>query len=239
MKRKVYMAYIMLLAAISFFPVISYANSAEAPALIIIMKNAPADVSVSILLEDTIKEGKRSRTAWETYYAFYKRDLGNNNEITLKVSGNGTDYEQIVGEQYLNGYNSIVTLDFSAQTITAGKLPSRSILLVTLRVILTLAIESVIFFLFGFRDKKSWIVFLLMNLLTQGILNLVLNGAPPFKSYLIFNLVFMEFWVFLAEIIGVLIFMKEHGKLRRVFYALAANSASLVLGGYLITVLPI
>lgn len=239
MRHKAYTLLIMLLAAFCFLPVIAYANSAEPPALIIIMKNAPEDVSISIISADSAKEGKKRKTAWETYYAFYKRDLGSSKEITLRVSGNGISYDQTVGGQYVNGYNSIITLNFSAQTMTSGKLLSRSILLVTLRVFFTLAIEGVIFFLFGFRTKKSWIVFLLMNLLTQGILNVVLNGVSPFNGYLVLNLVFMEFWVFLAEIAGVLVFIKEHGSFRRVSYALVANLASLVGGGYLITVLPI
>ncbi|RCX20178.1 hypothetical protein DFR58_102251 [Anaerobacterium chartisolvens] len=239
MKRKIYTLFIILLAIFCISPATAYANSAEPPALIVIVKNAPEDISISIISEDSVKEGKKSDTVWETYYAFYKRDLGNNSQVILRVSGNGMVYDQAVGEQYLNGYNSIVTLDFSKQSIQAGKLLSRSILLVALRVLLTLAIEGLIFLLFGFRDKKSWITFLLMNLLTQGILNIALNGFSPFASYLILNLIFMEIWVFLAEITGALILIKEHGRLRRVLCVLIANIASLVLGGYLITVLPI
>ena len=229
----------MLFAACCFFPTITYANSAEPPTLIVIMKNAPENVSVAIISAETVQEGQKSKTAWETSYAFYNRDIGSNKEVTIRVSGNGISYDQIIGKQYLTGYNSIVTLDFSAQTITSGKLLSRSILLVTLRVFFTLVIEGVIFFLFGFRDKNSWLAFLIINLLTQGILNVVLNGASPFASYLILNLILMEFWVFITETIGVLVFIKEHGRFRRVSYVLVANLASLVLGGYLITDLPI
>lgn len=240
MKRNLCTLLIMFLAIFYFFPTIAYANSAEPPALIVIMKNAPEDVSVSIISADTMKEGHQRKAAWETYYAFYNRDIGNNTEITLRVSGNSINYDKIIGKQYLTGYNSIVTLDFSRQTITAGKLLSRSILLVGLRVLFTLVIEGGIFFLFRFRDKKSWISFLIMNLVTQGILNVVLNGASPLaSSYLILNLIFMELFVFVAEIIGVLVFIKEHGRFRRVSYVLVANLASLILGGYLITVFPV
>jgi hypothetical protein len=229
----------MFFVIFCFFSTIAYANSAEPPALIIIMKNAPEDVSVSIISADSMQEGKKSKSAWETYYAFYKRDIGNNEEIILRVSGNGMSYDQIVGKQYLTGYNSIVTLDFLGKSIEAGKLLSRSVILVMLRVLFTLVIEGVFFLIFGFRDKRSWITFLIMNLLTQGILNVILNEASPFASYLIFNLIFMEFFVFIAEIIGILVLIKEHGRFRRVSYTLVANLASLVLGGYLITALPI
>ncbi len=239
LKLKACALLIVLFIFFSFSPTIIYANSAEPPALIVILKNAPEDVSISTISANSIQEGKKRKVAWETYYAFYKRDIGNNKEITLRVSGNDVSYDQIVGNQYVNGYNSIVTLDFSRQSIAAGKLLSRSILLVTLRVSLTLLIEGIILFLFGFRSKKSWTIFLVMNLLTQGILNIVLNNVSPFASYLILNLIFMEIFVFVAEIIIALVFIKEHEKLHRVSYVLVANLASLILGGYLITLLPI
>lgn len=229
----------MIFAVYCSIPIFVHANSAEPPALIIIMKNAPENISVSIISEDSINEGRKSKTAWETYYTFYRRDLVNNKKINLRVSGNGISYDQTVEMQYLNGYNSIITLDFSARTIAAGKLLSRSIFLVTLRVVFTLIIEGGIFFLFGFRDKRSWVTFWLINLLTQVFLNVVLNEASPFAGYLIMSLIIMEFGVFLAEIVGVLIFIKEHGIFRRITYVLVANTASLILGGYLITALPI
>ena len=56
---------------------------------------------------------------------------------------------------------------------------------------------------------------------------------------LFLNLIIMEIFVFIAEIIGTLIFIKEHVKLRRILYVIVANLASLILGGYLITILPI
>lgn len=239
MKLKSYMLLIIFFVIFSFLPTIAYANSAEPPGLILILKNAPADVSVSIVSADSIQEGKKGRLLGKSTMLSTNRDIGNNNEILLRVSGNGVSYDQIVGKEFLTGYNSIVTLDFSSQTIAAGKMLSRSILLVTQRVLFTLVIEGVIFILFRFRDKKSWIAFLMMNLLTQGILNVALNGASPFASYLIFNLILMEFFVLFAELVGVLVFIKEHGRFRRVSYVLVANLASLVLGGYLITVLPI
>ena len=231
--------FIVLFSVFCILPISVYANSAEPPALIVIIKNAPADVSVSIISDSSVQEGRKTHTAWETYYSFYQRELDNDSAIELKVYGNGTSYDQTVDKQYLNGYNSIITLDFTTQNITEGKLLSRSILLVSMRVVFTLVIEGAVFFLFGFRKKHSWLVFLIMNLLTQGTLNIVLNGISPFASYRILNLLFMEFWIFIAETLAALAFIKEHRKLRRVSYVLAANLLSLVLGSYLITVLPV
>jgi hypothetical protein len=116
---------------------------------------------------------------------------------------------------------------------------SRSILLVSMRIILTLAIEAIIFRLFGFRNKKSWIAFLIINLITQGALNIWLNGFAPLASYLVFTLIFGEILVFIAEIIAFSALIKEHRRWRILLYVITANLLSLFAGGYMITVLPI
>ena len=246
MRRKTCMALTAIFCIALFLPLQAYANSAEPPALIVILKNAPADVSVSIVSNGRAIEGREKKAAWETVFAFYNYDIRNYNygsadleEVTLRVTAVGETYDQPVDKEFLKGYNSVVTLDFPERTLIAGKLLSRSILLVTLRVSLTLLIEGLIFYLFGFRRKSSWISFFIINLLTQGILNIELNGATPFFSYLIFNLILMEFLVIAAEMAGFLIAVKEHKASRRAAYVLTANLASLILGGYLITALPV
>jgi hypothetical protein len=110
---------------------------------------------------------------------------------------------------------------------------------VSLRIALTLLIEGIVFWLFGFRNKRSWIVFLAINLITQGALNIWLNGFLPLGSYLVVSLVFGEILVFIAEIIVFLALVKEHRHRRTLLYVSTANFLSLFAGGYIITVLPI
>lgn len=199
MQQNRYRLLVIVLTVICLVPAIAYTNAAEPPALVVIMANAPEDAEVSLVTAAGLAEVSKSRVAWETYYVFYHRDIGTSGEITLQVSGNGARYEQMVGAQYLSSYPGVITLDFAAQTIAEGKLLSRSILLVGLRVVFTLVIESLVFYLFGFREKRSWLVFLAMNLLTQGLLNIALNGGLPLAVYLMFKLIIMEFWVFVVE----------------------------------------
>jgi hypothetical protein len=109
-----------------------------------------------------------------------------------------------------------------------------------LRILLTLAIEACVFWLFGYRDKRSWIAFLVINLITQASVNIwLISGFDPLGSYLVLMLIFAEILVFIFELIAFLIVIKEHGKLRTAGYVMAANLLSLVAGGYLITVLPV
>jgi len=108
-----------------------------------------------------------------------------------------------------------------------------------MRVIFTLLIEGCIFWLFGFRSKKSWMLFLVINLVTQGALNLWLDSFAITQSYLIIALFIGEIPVFIAETAVFSIAAKEHKVLRRIVYTLFANTASLVAGGFLITLLPV
>jgi hypothetical protein len=131
-------------------------------------------------------------------------------------------------------------LDLNNKTITPGKSLLRSISLPSLRIILTLIIEAIVFYLFGYRKKKSWLVFLIVNLFTLGFLNILLSvDSNPVNSYIVFNLILLEILVFIIEMVTFLIFVKEHGRLLAFLYVIVANAASLFAGGYLITHLPV
>ena len=251
MKKSIFLIMAMLIL-ISFCPKTANANSAEPPELIVIALNAPKDFSVAVVYDNDKKiVGRKTTVAWETYYTFYDSDFvfsvsetptffNGPKEITLSVTGNGTSYEQTIKNELLSNYDRIVTLDFVNHTLTYGTLPLRSVILVALRVIMTLIFEGIVFFIFGFQNRKSWIAFLIINLITQLGLNIYLNNnISPFESYPIIYLIIGEFYVFIAEIFGFLIFVRESRACIRLIYVITANFLSLILGGYLISLLPI
>lgn len=238
MKLNRYLLAILLIVVTCLVPVMTYANSAEPPTLVIIMQNAPEDAAVFLDTGKALKALTKTEVAWESYYVFYNRDIDTGDDIKLVVSIDGSAYEQTVSTEHM-AYNRVLTWDVAAQTVTEGKLLSRSILLVGMRVLLTLAIEGLVFYLFGFRRKKSWRIFLVMNLITQGLLNLSLNNDLPAVSNSLFWLLLMEVVIFTAETIAVLALVKEHGWFRRITFVLTANLLSLILGGLLIMALPV
>lgn len=140
----------------------------------------------------------------------------------------------------LEQYNEVLLLDLETRTLSYGLYPFRTVLLVSLRLCLTLLIEGAIFRLFAFKEKRSWLVFLLVNLVTQGALNWLLTGGTILTSaYMIFVLIFAEIFVFITELVSMPLLIKEHRK-RRVFaYVLLANTVSFLLGGFLIFMLPL
>lgn len=233
------LVFIFILICSFIVPIIAFANSMEPPSIIILVNNPPDDLSIRLKNSDGAIKAVVRDVAWERYFMFYSfgREVGSSYifEIEFEDERFELSYEKALSE-----YNEIFTLDLEKQTLIYGKTYTRAILLISTRLILTLLIEGAIFWLFGFRDKKSWQIFLVINLITQGALNIWLNnGATSVSSYLIFTLIFLEIFVFLFEMIAFTALIKEKRKRRTLFYAFSANMMSLVLGAYLIIYLPV
>lgn len=236
-RKNILLCIILLLLTVFSGTQIVSANSAEPPSIIIIVTNAPQDLEISIDGTDA----RRIDRAYESYFAFYSY-LFKTVEYNLTVKTGDTVFE-IVLDSPLKEYNNIYTLNLGSRTLAEGELPSRNIILVTIRVLLTLLLEAVVFFLFGYRQKISWIIFLAVNLVTQGTLFICLNGlsSTPLSGnmYIILTMIAAEILIFIVEMVVFLIFVKEHRRWRTAGYVLTANLLSLVLGGFLITLLPV
>jgi len=112
------------------------------------------------------------------------------------------------------------------------------VLSLIVRIIATIIIEVLIAFLFGFRARKQLGIIGFVNIITQSILNILLNvinykyGSMMF----VFNYVWMELLVLIIEAKAYSVFLpryssKETLKKRFVLlYALLANVASFILG---------
>ncbi len=226
-----------LIPALFFQPVtVSKANAAAPPSIMIIVPYAPHDLEISII-PDNIR-AERINRAYESYFTFYLHDM-KSSEYTLRVATDEQYYDTVFTIKP-DSYNNVYILDLDKGIFTTGIPASRAITLVSLRIVVTLVAEGIIFWIFSYRKKRSWIVFLVINLITQGILNIFLNtSGNPLSSYLIFILLFAEIWIVLFEMITFSIFINEQRRLITVFYVLCANILSLIVGGFLITVLPV
>lgn len=237
--KKVISTAVFILLVVFSFNFLAFGNSAEPPSILIIVPNAPDDMNIKLDLEDGEYEARVTDKVIEKYYTFYSSGMFRKPSIYNFVVSTGDDSFEIELDKPVKNYNNVYTLDLKSHTLTEGKLLSRSMLLVAMRIFLTLIIEASVFWIFGFRNKKSWKAFLIINLVTQGALNIWINSFTPITSYVIFTLIFGEFFVFIAELIAFSLFCQEHGRIKKVLYVLTANFASLILGGYIITILPI
>lgn len=230
--------FLLVIVTIIFSTFIAFANSAETPGLVILVNNPPDDLSVTMVSDSGETLAVSRKTAWEGYYLFYKSDLQYFGEYRFKVTSEKYNFECSFN-QPLKKYTEILTLDLPTQELSYGKYPLRSVLLVGIRLILTLLIEGAVFFIFGFREKRTWMVFLIVNLFTQGVLNWWLNSDTLFLSSAVFYaLIFGEIFVFITESIILPITIKEKSGWKVLGCTLLANIASLFIGGYLIINLP-
>lgn len=114
------------------------------------------------------------------------------------------------------------------------------------RIIATIAIEILIALLFGYREKNQLRIILITNIVTQTILNILLNTVNYFLGGLIFLLsyILMEVLVFAIEasVYSALLAKYSTNKLTKkrhaVFYALIANVVSFYTGYYIAKFIP-
>lgn len=223
-------------------PFVVLANSAEPPRLIVIVNMPPADLTLSVRLTDGSEiELMRQDKAWESRFVLASHLFRQNPSIkgaALIVHSSEKNFEHPLPDDMLDRYNNVLSLNVRNETFTDGQTFARSAILVGLRVTLTLLIEGAIFFLFGYRTKRSWIVFFVVNLATQTWLNISLNASFT-NSYPILNLLFYEFLILFAEMIAFAIAVNEKKRWVTLVYVLIANVASFLLGAALIMMLPV
>lgn len=114
-----------------------------------------------------------------------------------------------------------------------------------LRMVLTVAVEMGVAWVFRFRGKNVFLCLLVTNVVTQLILNVALN-VVNYRSgmlMLIFVYVLLEFFVFLTEAITYGLVLAKVGNppvrvWKSVLYALVANLVSFALGMTLAICLP-
>lgn len=242
---KMSMLVLLLCFVISGFVVDAKANSAEPPMLWILVSGEHKDLRGTLQIEELTIEGYPYTTSFESYLRFFYSEhptLRSKNlaqvQVTLNLYASGKQV-QIDAEMDLSGYNTLYTLDLDAGTLSEGKSLIRDVQLVGLRLGLTLLVEALIFFLLGYRSKRFWILFLVINLVTQGLLNLSLNANMPIGTFALLALIVYEFLILIVEWIAFLSLSKEKKRVKLFFAVFLANIASLILGGFLITRLPL
>lgn len=217
-------------------------NSAEPPCITILVSGAPETLTISFtpMDGDNVQPFSVAKMAWERYYRLYYHEFDQRQltgALLTATDGQNTWRFTLSKDQLTGMYNNLFTLNLKTGTLTSGQPPYRVPLLVALRLSLTLAVEYTVLLLFGYRQKKSRSIFLWINLVTQGFVNLLLTG-PLLGAYWIIVYVLTELLVFIAEIIAYILLLREKSRLRATAYALCANTASLFFGIVLLSYLP-
>lgn len=246
----------MLLAAVlvCLIPVEALANSAEPPSRTILVRNGPEDLELTVRFTDgeTVHESPLDGFShlWDHYYQWYDSltawtlehwyHMGPVVATTLIVQGEGVYLELSLDEVKPAGYSNLITLDVAAGTLTSGEPLWRIVVKIALRMLSTLLIEGIVFWLYGYQGRRSWVIFLLVNLLTQAWLNGCLFGTL-LDSYraLVLLLLIIEPVVFVVEMLVMCLFIKEKKRSYTAICTVVSNLASLLLGGVVIGLFPV
>lgn len=97
----------------------------------------------------------------------------------------------------------------------------------------TLVVEGILLWLFGFRSRRSVVVFLIVNLVTQAALHILVGSAilSVGAHYLYYLMLLpVEVLILLVEAIVYRFLLRDQKPGRRVGYAICANLASYAAG---------
>jgi hypothetical protein len=231
---------VSLMLFIILFSNIVFSNSAEPPSLIIVVPSTTDALEISI--DDALDDSRTTKISkiFETYHQFYLYDLSKKDALTIHIFIEDESFD-ITIEEPLNQYRNTYTLNLEKQMLEEGyNRPFLNLFLILVRILLTLLIEGFVFYVLGFRWKQSWYIFLIINLMTQGALNIWLstfNLASGYGAFL--ALVLAEILILIVETITFFMGVNEKNKLILVIHVILANGLSFILGGYLITRLPL
>lgn len=241
----------------ALMPITAFANADLPPFLTVIVENPPEDLELTVEIppENFSRDQAAPKEiiirphvlAWETHYRF--RVIGYNydeialDNVSLIAATGGKTLRLDIPEEELWNYNGFVTLDIEEETLIPGTKPGRTALLTALRISVTLLLEGLLFYIWGMRKAKSWIIFLCTNLITQGWLNIYVSG-PKHNQYFIMAVALFEILFFIVEGLVFYLLIKEFSEKKlgqggAILFALLANVISYFVGSRLLTYLPV
>lgn len=109
---------------------------------------------------------------------------------------------------------------------------TKEILNLILRIVLTLIIEFALFFIFRLYTKHNFKVVLITNLITQILLNIILNTYYYYNGQIssYFILILLELGILIVETIIYELFLKDKNKICITLYPIISNISSFIIG---------
>ena len=257
MKKKCLGLFLALILCLGL-PVTAAANGLESPCLTVLVPHPAWGLTLTLEFDSgTSLEPlmlRREGKGWETYYRFNYYDLWGAHDYgpqnlegaRLLVDTGKETFSLPVDPEGFTTYDNLITLDLLGRKLIYGQPWWRQPVLILLRVGLTLLLEGAVFYSFGYRQKRSWMVFLVVNLVTQGAVNVCVHFLFPatVDTYraMVFGMLFytpLEIAVLLVEMLAFALLLKEHLRRRAAGFATAANLCSWFLGGCFLMLLPL
>jgi len=231
-------------------------QSTDGAKLTVIVEFPPKDLTLSVNFADPgagsevplLKTQLWGEANFRLFFADYSTIQEANRGVSFLIASSAEKSFVVKLPQFdFFAEDNVVTLNFTDQTLMMGQAPGRAPALFAIHVGLALLLEGLIFLAFGYRKLKSWLVFLVTNLITQALINFVLifkigvdgSYAGLFGSAVILTLLLAAVVFIVAEALIYIKMLTEQADSRAVTYAVAANLASMALGMALQSYLPL
>lgn len=256
MNRKKRFALLLLSAALILTVPALAAGVYHAPVLTVVAPLAPRDMKATVVLKKNDRLGERTipvelqseRRAWEGQYRLYR-------EAVYGVTtwyGNAYDFKD--AELILESGGETKTLPIPAELLSergsedhimlnwhSGRMSAvpaaRAPLLLLMWAAIAMAAEGVVFWLYGYRSRRSWIVFFIINLVTQTAHHMLVSGLNVGVNRIKVYILFVPL-LFLAEMLAFVMFVDERPRDRTISFAVVGNIASQAVLALLMGVLP-
>lgn len=165
-----------------------------------------------------VSSGIYERYAFDSYYTVNMQGI-NIQSVTGSAAFCGTDLELEAEKSY----------DYTWETIS-----------LIARIIITLAIETIIALLFAYKGKREFTIIFAVNIITQILLNVALNIENFKEGYMAFTVyyIFFEIIIFAVESAIYSAFIKDKKRSRNILLALVSNISSFVGGLVLAHIIP-
>lgn len=226
--------FLFILIGLVLIPKLVLANAAEPPYISIIVPNSYGVEEIILYDENTEHSLDGDKKLLETIFQVKLRDISKIENYNFKILARDESFDISLASEGM-AYSNIYSLDYENKQLKSGKSMIRSIKMVGVRMIITILIEGLIFYLFGFRDRRSWKIFFLVNIVSQAGINIWINSLNTLSAYsLTMAYIFMELLVVVLEPIAYMRFLKEASRLKVLSFGLVSNLASLYIGAKLI-----
>lgn len=249
MRRSYLLIAVLALIIAAFLPFgAASADQLRTPGLLIFVINAPEDLKLFIQYRHSALpeplEMQRTSRYWETYYNYYyQRMPGRFDEdfigAKLIVQSSQFSYELPISRDLeMRVDKRLMTLDLKQGTLVYGEPGWRAPLSVAGRIILTLVLEGAVFYLFGMRDKLSWIGFFILNLVIHSFLSGFLARPIEVKGDFFMLIFYMVGVILIEAAIYYFTFKEVELSPKALLLALIANLLGFSLGSWIMPHFP-
>jgi len=229
-------------------------DTIQPPVITVLVNGAPRDLELTVLIKN---EGRivparmeKERRGWESCYRIYRENVfdvkawyGNAHDledaVIVAASGGVKKEIPLLREGLSKGRDDYFTLNWKTGALSVGIPSWRAPVLAVMRILGGILIEAVVFYLYGFREKKTWLLLIAVNIVTLGIWSWIVSGWLNALRQNLVWLILAEVLMFLAELFVVLTFVDEKDRNHTVSCFTVANGASLVAEILAISYLPL